>query len=659
MIRSADLAEYRPSVVDAMQACEKNSSAKDDSAHNMRLLPEGYRPGEHDVLCGRGRKCFNHSGNVKFRAIVQSFLPQYSKAVAKLEKSYILSDVVEQVRKNSGVGGFIKKDPDTGRWYEVGDFLAREKTSQAFRDVLHDKYKSSNTAKKKRRQEEQAEKLVRAHSNRSLGANSLDASSVHSVGSSTTGDYMLSDSKLMRMERLERSDSILNLGEAEDEGQHDDLLGGLDQDIANYGRPRTFNRQRSLRAVLDFDTNRRAVMSQAADGGPPSFYNRSSCPNLFAAPQQQRSHNGASGQQHQQQLTHHSGSTHRSHNSGSVTPHNNHGSVPPISHIEIIQEEKIQGHSPMMFPDTLESAQLHDFDSYDTNVPGDGSVASNSSSNAGIASNPGSQQNWFHHSQPNLFGDAPPVNSQAGQRRGYARAPPNRMMRRPMRHNSGGPNSGGGGALLGVEQRIGNLGLNDSNHGTPSFLGLNDSNHGKPSFLGLNDSNHGKPSFLGLNDSNHGKPSYLGLNDSNHGKPSYLGLNDSNHGKPSFDTSGNGPPQGTVQIINGLDVGDDDDEDQEEADRHYLPQGLQHQHQHLLQQQQLLGMNQSHPGEQLNGQGGNNNSNNINNNINTSHHHPVDDDANLLARLQALENTGFGMDVIDENPFEPVPLREG
>ena len=104
-----------PSVADAMQSCEKNSSSKGDSAHSMRFLPDGFEPGEHDVLCGRGRKCFNHPGNVKFREIVQSFLAQYSKAMTKLEKSYILSDVVEKVRKNSGIGGFIKKNED-GSW---------------------------------------------------------------------------------------------------------------------------------------------------------------------------------------------------------------------------------------------------------------------------------------------------------------------------------------------------------------------------------------------------------------------------------------------------------------------------------------------------------------------------------------------------------------
>jgi hypothetical protein len=41
-----------------------------------------------------------------------------------------------------------------GRWYEVGDFYAREKTSQMFRDCLHENYSSSNMTKKKKRQEE-------------------------------------------------------------------------------------------------------------------------------------------------------------------------------------------------------------------------------------------------------------------------------------------------------------------------------------------------------------------------------------------------------------------------------------------------------------------------------------------------------------------------
>jgi hypothetical protein len=46
----------------------------------------------------------------------------------------------------------------------VGCFLAREKTSQTFRDAVHDQYKSSNSSKKKRRQVAQALKFLRSHS---------------------------------------------------------------------------------------------------------------------------------------------------------------------------------------------------------------------------------------------------------------------------------------------------------------------------------------------------------------------------------------------------------------------------------------------------------------------------------------------------------------
>lgn len=119
-------------------------------------LPESFTPGDDDVICGRGKKCYSHVGNDRFRLRVLQMLDEYSKAKSKLDKSSVLSRVVDQVRQQSPSGGFVKQDTTTGRWFEVGDFLAREKTSQAFRDALHDRYKSSNLSKKKRRQEEQA-----------------------------------------------------------------------------------------------------------------------------------------------------------------------------------------------------------------------------------------------------------------------------------------------------------------------------------------------------------------------------------------------------------------------------------------------------------------------------------------------------------------------
>lgn len=98
--------------------------AKGLAAHNMRELPEDFELGEYDVICGRGRKCFHHIGNQRFREIVLDLLDKYSDSSSKLDKSYIICDVVNRVRKSSPLGGFVKRDANTGRYYEVGDFLA-------------------------------------------------------------------------------------------------------------------------------------------------------------------------------------------------------------------------------------------------------------------------------------------------------------------------------------------------------------------------------------------------------------------------------------------------------------------------------------------------------------------------------------------------------
>jgi len=148
----------------------ETGSARDDSSptgrssttSNMTALPENFQPGQDDVICGRGKKCYNHIGNERFRQRVLTFLDEYSRAKSKLDKSGVLSKVVYEVRQNSPRGGFVKQDSN-GVWFEVGDFLAREKTSQAFRDALHERYKSSNLSKKKRRQEEQSKSHQQAY----------------------------------------------------------------------------------------------------------------------------------------------------------------------------------------------------------------------------------------------------------------------------------------------------------------------------------------------------------------------------------------------------------------------------------------------------------------------------------------------------------------
>ena len=98
----------------------------------------------------------NHVGNVRFREIIRSQLPRYNACRSKMEKSLIVTNIVDSVRDYSPNGGFVKKDKTTGVWYDVGDNLAREKIGQTIRDQLHSKYKSSTKAKKERRKAQTA-----------------------------------------------------------------------------------------------------------------------------------------------------------------------------------------------------------------------------------------------------------------------------------------------------------------------------------------------------------------------------------------------------------------------------------------------------------------------------------------------------------------------
>lgn len=107
------------------------------------------------MIVGRGKVCYKHSGNAHLVKIVKSVINVYATQKAtKKSKTELIKSIVSQVRESSPDGGFVKFDVKGGKWYEVGDNVAREKVSQTFRDALTDQYKSSTTSKTlKRRQE--------------------------------------------------------------------------------------------------------------------------------------------------------------------------------------------------------------------------------------------------------------------------------------------------------------------------------------------------------------------------------------------------------------------------------------------------------------------------------------------------------------------------
>lgn len=106
-------------------------------------LPTTFIPRSYDVICAQGKEAKNHSGNIYYRKLITDALDSYSQATSRVEKSQIVTDIVNTVTTNvyaagddsagqgngGSYGGFIKKDRATGRYYQVGEFFAREKVS--------------------------------------------------------------------------------------------------------------------------------------------------------------------------------------------------------------------------------------------------------------------------------------------------------------------------------------------------------------------------------------------------------------------------------------------------------------------------------------------------------------------------------------------------
>lgn len=92
-------------------------------------------PNCNDVLSGRGGRINSHSGNVHFREMVESLKRDYlDPRTKKLEKARIAARLVATIRRLDPPGKFLKEDPHTGMWVEIGDERAWKKAGQALRE---------------------------------------------------------------------------------------------------------------------------------------------------------------------------------------------------------------------------------------------------------------------------------------------------------------------------------------------------------------------------------------------------------------------------------------------------------------------------------------------------------------------------------------------
>jgi hypothetical protein len=60
-------------------------------------------------------------------------LARYIGARNRFEKSKVANEIAQFILQNGG--GFVKMDPNTGRWLDVGDAAAKEKVSQTMRET--------------------------------------------------------------------------------------------------------------------------------------------------------------------------------------------------------------------------------------------------------------------------------------------------------------------------------------------------------------------------------------------------------------------------------------------------------------------------------------------------------------------------------------------
>jgi hypothetical protein len=90
-------------------------------------------PHEHDVLSGRGNFVNYHAGNEHFRGLVKKHKIAYV-ACPKPEKGRFSKVIVDEIRSMDPPGRFLKQDPGTKLWQDIGDKKSLDKTRQALRE---------------------------------------------------------------------------------------------------------------------------------------------------------------------------------------------------------------------------------------------------------------------------------------------------------------------------------------------------------------------------------------------------------------------------------------------------------------------------------------------------------------------------------------------
>jgi hypothetical protein len=121
-------------------------------------LPLNYDPTDVDVCCGRGKRNWNHVGNVNFRKLIQNNVERYVAAPTKNEKTAVVISLVDEVREQ---GGHFLKQNVAGSWFDIGDHQAREKVGHSLRDQVTSVSRHKNKQQAMHEVHPQADKAAR------------------------------------------------------------------------------------------------------------------------------------------------------------------------------------------------------------------------------------------------------------------------------------------------------------------------------------------------------------------------------------------------------------------------------------------------------------------------------------------------------------------
>jgi hypothetical protein len=158
----------------------RNKTRHDNMEDNAALYTF-VEVSDNDVLCGREKQCYHHSGNQRFRSLIRSCLEPFRKCTTRAEKGIVVKFIKDSVSLKGG--RFLKQDSESRSWH-LAEEKANEKIKHALRDLLSCQIKESQHLIQTERHDADGEQQPFSRDNDALRLHETSSLSLFSVSSS-------------------------------------------------------------------------------------------------------------------------------------------------------------------------------------------------------------------------------------------------------------------------------------------------------------------------------------------------------------------------------------------------------------------------------------------------------------------------------------------